>query len=110
VTTRVLGPLVPSFFFLSHSILEGLKSRSPMTSRWMVRLTRIAFRQVGHCYFRQRCADLAAGRAAQNSRRRSRPRYKHALGGADAIAKVQSLTVHGEFEGRGVSGKASFVY
>jgi hypothetical protein len=43
VTTRVLGPLVPSFFFLSHSILEGLKSRSPMTSRWMVRLTRMRF-------------------------------------------------------------------
>ena len=37
-------------------------------------------------------------------------RYKQALGGADAIAKVQSLTVHGEFEGTGVSGKASFVY
>lgn len=37
-------------------------------------------------------------------------RYKHALGGADAIAKVQFLTVHGEFEGTGMSGKASFVY
>jgi hypothetical protein len=37
-------------------------------------------------------------------------RYKHALGGADAIAKVQSLTIHGEFEGTGRSGKASLVY
>ncbi len=37
-------------------------------------------------------------------------RYKNALGGTDAIAKVQSLTVHGEIEGTGMSGKASFVY
>ena len=37
-------------------------------------------------------------------------RYQHALGGADAIAKVQSMTVHGEFEGTGMSGKTSFVY
>jgi hypothetical protein len=37
-------------------------------------------------------------------------RYKQALGGADAIAKVQSETVHGEIEGAGISGKMPFVY
>jgi hypothetical protein len=36
-------------------------------------------------------------------------RYKQALGGVDAIAKVQSETVHGEIEGSGLSGKAAFV-
>ena len=36
-------------------------------------------------------------------------RYKQALGGAQAIAKVQSETVHGEIEGTGLSGKATFV-
>ena len=37
-------------------------------------------------------------------------RYKQALGGADAIAKVQSETVHGEIQGSGMSGKMTFVY
>jgi hypothetical protein len=37
-------------------------------------------------------------------------RYKHALGGVDAIEKVQSLTVRGEIEGTGMTGKAAFVY
>jgi hypothetical protein len=37
-------------------------------------------------------------------------RYKQALGGVDAIAKVQSETVHGEIERAGTPGKASFVY
>lgn len=37
-------------------------------------------------------------------------RYKQALGGADAIAKVQSETVRGQAEGTGMSGKATFVY
>ena len=37
-------------------------------------------------------------------------RYKHALGGEEAIAKVQSETVRGEIEGAGVSGKTSFTY
>ncbi len=37
-------------------------------------------------------------------------RYQQALGGVDAIAKVQSETVRGEVEGTGMSGKASFVY
>jgi hypothetical protein len=37
-------------------------------------------------------------------------RYKHALGGADPIAAVRSLTVHGEFAGTGMNGKASFIY
>src|SRR5271167_839396 len=36
-------------------------------------------------------------------------RYKTALGGAPAIAKVQSMTVHGEAETSGVAGKATFV-
>jgi hypothetical protein len=36
-------------------------------------------------------------------------RYKQALGGIEAIAKVQSETVHGEMEGTGVSGKSTFV-
>jgi len=36
-------------------------------------------------------------------------RYKQALGGVDAIQKVQSETVHGEIEGTGVSGKSTFV-
>ena len=37
-------------------------------------------------------------------------RYKQALGGVDAIAKVQSETVRGEIENTGTSGKATFVY
>lgn len=37
-------------------------------------------------------------------------RYKHALGGVDAIQKVQSETVHGELESSGTPGKATFVY
>jgi hypothetical protein len=37
-------------------------------------------------------------------------RYQQALGGVNAIAKVQSETVRGEVEGTGMSGKASFVY
>jgi len=37
-------------------------------------------------------------------------RYKQALGGPDAIAKVQSETVSGEIEGTGISGKTTFVY
>lgn len=36
-------------------------------------------------------------------------RYQQALGGVDAIKKVQSETRHGEFEGSGVKGKATFV-
>lgn len=37
-------------------------------------------------------------------------RYKVALGGVDAIAKVQSETVRGEIDGTGMSGKLTFVY
>jgi len=37
-------------------------------------------------------------------------RYKQALGGVDAIAKVQSETVRGEIEKAGTPGKATFVY
>jgi hypothetical protein len=37
-------------------------------------------------------------------------RYKQALGGVDAIQKVQSETVHGEIESTGKAGKATFVY
>ncbi len=37
-------------------------------------------------------------------------RYKQALGGVDAIAKVHSETVHGEIEGAGAPGKMAFVY
>lgn len=37
-------------------------------------------------------------------------RYKQALGGADAIAKVESETVRGEIESSGQPGKATFVY
>jgi hypothetical protein len=37
-------------------------------------------------------------------------RYKHALGGVDAIRKVQSETVRGEIEGTSKAGKATFVY
>ena len=36
-------------------------------------------------------------------------RYKQVLGGVEAIAKVQSETVHGEIEGTGLSGKSTFV-
>ncbi len=36
-------------------------------------------------------------------------RYKQALGGVDAIRRVQSETVHGEIEATGMKGKASFV-
>jgi hypothetical protein len=37
-------------------------------------------------------------------------RYKHALGGVDAIKKVQSETVRGEIEASGASAKATFTY
>jgi len=37
-------------------------------------------------------------------------RYIHALGGVSAIAKVQSITMRGEIDGAGATGKASFVY
>jgi hypothetical protein len=36
--------------------------------------------------------------------------YKHALGGVDAIAKVQSETVRGEAESSSRPGKSTFVY
>jgi hypothetical protein len=36
--------------------------------------------------------------------------YKHALGGADAIAKVQYETVRGEVESTSTPGKSTFVY
>jgi len=36
-------------------------------------------------------------------------KYKQALGGSEAIGKVQSETSHGEFEGPGVKGKVTFV-
>jgi len=36
-------------------------------------------------------------------------RYQQALGGVDAIQKVRSETRHGEFEGSGMRGKATFV-
>lgn len=36
-------------------------------------------------------------------------RYKQALGGVDKIKKVQSETRHGEIEGTGMQGKATFV-
>ena len=37
-------------------------------------------------------------------------RYKQALGGEEAIQKVQSMTLHGEMERTGMAGKATFVY
>jgi hypothetical protein len=37
------------------------------------------------------------------------PARQRALGGVDAIRKVQSETRHGEFEGHGVQGKATFI-
>jgi len=37
-------------------------------------------------------------------------RYQHALGGVDAMKKVQSETVRGEIEATGMQGKATFVY
>lgn len=37
-------------------------------------------------------------------------RYKQALGGESAIAKVQSETMRGEIDGAGMTAKASFVY
>ena len=37
-------------------------------------------------------------------------RYKQALGGVQAIQKVQSITVRGEIERTGMAGKATFVY
>ncbi len=36
--------------------------------------------------------------------------YKHALGGVDAIKKVQSETMRGEIKGTRMTGKATFVY
>jgi len=36
-------------------------------------------------------------------------RYKQALGGVEAIRKVQSETVRGEIEGGGMQGKATFI-
>jgi len=37
-------------------------------------------------------------------------RYKLALGGVDAISRVQSETVRGEIDGSGMAAKSSFVY
>ena len=37
-------------------------------------------------------------------------RYKQALGGAGVIAKVQSETVRGVFDGTGMKSPATFVY
>jgi hypothetical protein len=37
-------------------------------------------------------------------------RYKAALGGADAIARVQSETVRGQLDGSGMAAKSQFVY
>jgi hypothetical protein len=37
-------------------------------------------------------------------------RYKHALGGVSAIAKVQSITMRGEIDGAGMTAKSSFIY
>jgi hypothetical protein len=37
-------------------------------------------------------------------------RYKQALGGVSAIAKVQSITMRGEIDGAGMTAKARFVY
>jgi hypothetical protein len=37
-------------------------------------------------------------------------RYQQALGGVDAIKKVQSLTARGDIESSGMQGKATFVY
>ena len=37
-------------------------------------------------------------------------RYKHALGGVNAIAQVHSETFRGEIDGSGMTGKSSFVY
>jgi uncharacterized lipoprotein YajG len=37
-------------------------------------------------------------------------RYKQALGGEQAIANVQSMTVQGEVESASTSGKATFIY
>jgi hypothetical protein len=37
-------------------------------------------------------------------------RYKHVLGGADAIKRVQSETVRGEIEATDMQGRATFVY
>lgn len=36
-------------------------------------------------------------------------RYKQAIGGVEAIQKVQSETQHGEAEASGMAGKATFV-
>ena len=37
-------------------------------------------------------------------------RYKQALGGAEAVQEVQSMTVHGEIESSARPGKSTFVY
>src|SRR5580700_3092572 len=37
-------------------------------------------------------------------------RYKHVLGGADVIKRVQSETVRGEIEATDMQGRATFVY
>jgi len=80
-----------------------------MTSRWMLRLTRMRFVELAIVIFAS-VAPVWPQTGQLKTADAVLDRYKHALGGADAIAKVQSLTVHGEFEGAGMSGKASFVY
>jgi hypothetical protein len=37
-------------------------------------------------------------------------RYKRALGGSEAVQKVQSMTVHGEVESSARPGKSTFIY
>lgn len=65
---------------------------APMTSRWMLRLRRMRFVKLAIVIFASvapvwpQAGQLKTADAVLD-------RYKHALGGADAIAKVQSLTV-----------------
>ena len=80
-----------------------------MTCRRMLRLTRMRFVKLAIVIFVS-VAPVWPQAGQLKTAGVVLDRYKQALGGADAIAKVQSLTVHGEFEGTGMSGKASFVY
>jgi len=80
-----------------------------MTSRCMLRLTRMRLVKLAVIVFAS-VAPVWPQPEQLKTADAVLDRYKHALGGADAIAKVQSLTVHGEFEGTGMNGKASFVY
>ncbi|MFY9683078.1 MAG: hypothetical protein WA416_00060 [Candidatus Sulfotelmatobacter sp.] len=84
-----------------------------ITSSWNVRPTDMRLIKLGIVLFA--CVGLIRPQQAQSQSAQLKTasavldRYKQALGGVEAITKVQSETARGEIEGTGLSGKATFV-